>query len=711
MKRAVEHKTNMMKSNTDKKPHFVRDAISRNLIIIASIVMILFFMPRNDSQTFHYDIGMPWLYGTFIAKFDFPIYKSDEAYKQECDSAMAQFQPYFTINNDIEREEIEKLEQDYKDGLPGLPAEYLRIVTNRLHRVYQAGIMSTQDYSELAQDSTRQVRIINGKETESRYISYLYSTRTAYSQLFIDDELGELRQVLQKCNLNEYIVPNVVCDKERTENEREEMINSIPPTKGIVYSGQKIIDRGDMVNEHTDRVIKSFEKEKKQRNINNGEFRDTLFGQIIFVILVVACFTTYLRLFRRDYYKKTRSMMMVYSLLTVFPIITSLVMEHNFFSVYIIPFCMVPIFTRVFLDSRTAFITHAATILICAAAVNYQYEFLIVQFVAGMAAVFSLREMSSRAQVLKTALLVSIASVLAYFSLQLMESNDLQKLDADMYSHFFINGVLLLLAYPLMYLIEKLFDFESDMTLFELSNTNKGVLRDLSEIAPGTFQHSITVANLAAEIASRIGADSLKVRTGALYHDIGKMENPVFFTENQAGVNPHDNLSSEQSARTIINHVTNGIRIAERNDLPQFIKDFILTHHGTGMTKYFFVKEQNKNPETEIDPTPFTYSGPNPSTREQAILMMTDSVEAASRSLSEYTEENISTLVNRIVDGQVAEGYFKECPINFRDIAIAKQILIDRLKNIYHTRISYPEATKKENNASQNVEPETNKSL
>ena len=257
-----------------------------------------------------------------------------------------------------------------------------------------------------------------------------------------------------------------------------------------------------------------------------------------------------------------------------------------------------------------------------------------------------------------------------------------------------MNGVLLLLAYPLMYVIEKTFGFVSNVTLFELSNTNRGLLRDLSEIAPGTFQHSITVGNLASEIANKIGANSLLVRTGALYHDIGKMSNPVFFTENQAGVNPHDNMPLKESARIIINHVTEGVKMAERENLPTIIRDFIVTHHGTGMTKFFYIKYQNEHPDEEIDPKPFEYPGPNPFTREQAILMIADGVEAASRSIAEYTEENIATLVNKIIDGDVADGYFKDCPITFRDIALAKIVLIERLKAIYHTRISYPEAKK-----------------
>lgn len=313
-----------------------------------------------------------------------------------------------------------------------------------------------------------------------------------------------------------------------------------------------------------------------------------------------------------------------------------------------------------------------------------------------MSSFFSLRELSSRAQVFKTAIFVTLATSLVFFSLQLIQSNDLSKLDNTMYTHFMVNGILLLLAYPLMFVIEKTFGFVSSVTLFELSNTNRGILRDLSEVAPGTFQHSITVGNLAAEIANRIGANSLLVRTGALYHDIGKMANPVFFTENQVGVDPHRGMDYRESARIIVSHVTEGVKMAEQENLPTIIKDFILTHHGTGMAKYFYIKYKNEHPDEEVDKALFSYPGPNPFTREQAILMMCDTVEAASRSLSEYTEDSISNLVNKLIDGQVAEGFFKECPITFRDIAIAKQVAIERLKSIYHTRIQYPELKKKD---------------
>ncbi len=680
-----------MNLNKSYIKYFLSTILPRAILIIATIVCIVWCLPRTDIQTFRYDVGKPWMYESFIAKFDFPIYKTDKVLQHERDSVLQTFQPYYILRPEVEKQQVEKLEKEFPDGFPGLPPEYLRIITNRLHRIYQARVMATPEYNRMAQDSTAMLRIIKGKEAESQNIGYVYSTRTAYEQLFVDDELGELRQALQRCNLNEYIAPNIVYDKQRTETERQELINSIPTSSGMVVSGQKIIDRGEIVDEQTARVLDSFERENNQMKTDHNDLFQTLFGHILYVIILIFLFTAYLFLFRRDYLEKVRSLAMLYLLIAIFSIFVSFVMKHNIFSVYVIPFCIVPVFARVFMDSRTAFITHVTTILICAAAVTYQYEFIIIQLVAGLVAEFSLREMQKRSQVLRTSFLVCVASMLTYYALQLMQSNETMKLDTDMYYHFVINGMLTLMSYPLMYMVEKLFNFNSDVTLFEISNTNKGVLRELSEKAPGTFQHSVTVGNLAADIANKIGADSLLVRTGALYHDIGKMENPVFFTENQMGTNPHEGLSYTQSAQIIVSHVTDGIAIAEKNGLPQFIKEFILTHHGRGMAKYFYIMEKNAHPDEDVDEEPFRYPGPNPFTREQAILMMADTVEAATRSLPTYTEESITALVNKLIDAQMDEGFFKECPITFRDISMAKQVLIERLKNIYHTRISYPE--------------------
>ena len=678
-----------------------RNFLSRTLLVLITVLLIVWALPRNESKQFRYDIGKPWMYGSFIAKFDFPIYKTDEAIKEQEDSLLETYQPYYNYDPAVEKKQVSKFLADYQNGIPGLPHNYVRLIADRLHRLYQAGIMDTPEYNEAYRDSTSQVRLVSGNSAQSISLGCVYSTLSAYEQLFIDEQIAMQRPILQRCNLNNYIEPNLIYDKGRSETERNDLLSSIPPASGMVMSGQKVIDRGDIVDEYTYRVLSSFEREIKRRSATQTQITNTIIGQVIFVTLMVFLFTMYLGLFRRDYFNKPRSIAMLYTLITLFPVVVSLMMRHNFLSVYMLPFAMVPIFVRVFMDSRTAFVCHVTMILICTTAVRYQYEFIIIQLVAGLIAIYSLRELTRRAQVFKTAILVGIGSSLVYLALQLMQDNDFSSMDHDMYYHFVVNAVLLLIAYPMMYIIEKMFGFVSSVTLFELSNTNRGLLRDLSEIAPGTFQHSITVGNLAAEIANKIGANALLVRTGALYHDIGKMKNPVFFTENQAGVNPHDTLTYQESARIIISHVTEGVKLAERENLPTIIRDFIVTHHGTGITKFFYIKYKNEHPEEEVDPAPFTYPGPNPFTREQAILMIADGVEAASRSLPEYTEESISTLVNRMIDQDVTDGYFKECPITFRDLAIAKLVLIERLKAIYHTRISYPEM-KKQNEEEKN---------
>ena len=678
-----------------------RNFLSRTLLVLITVLLIVWALPRNESKQFRYDIGKPWMYGSFIAKFDFPIYKTDETIKEQEDSLLETYQPYYNYDPAVEKKQVSKFLADYQNGIPGLPHNYVRLIADRLHRLYQAGIMDTPEYNEAYRDSTSQVRLVSGNSAQSISLGCVYSTLSAYEQLFIDEQIAMQRPILQRCNLNNYIEPNLIYDKGKSETERNDLLSSIPPASGMVMSGQKVIDRGDIVDEYTYRVLSSFEREIKRRSATQTQITNTIIGQVIFVTLMVFLFTMYLGLFRRDYFNKPRSIAMLYTLITLFPVVVSLMMRHNFLSVYMLPFAMVPIFVRVFMDSRTAFVCHVTMILICTTAVRYQYEFIIIQLVAGLIAIYSLRELTRRAQVFKTAILVGIGSTLVYLALQLMQDNDFSSMDHDMYYHFVVNAVLLLIAYPMMYIIEKMFGFVSSVTLFELSNTNRGLLRDLSEIAPGTFQHSITVGNLAAEIANKIGANALLVRTGALYHDIGKMKNPVFFTENQAGVNPHDTLTYQESARIIISHVTEGVKLAERENLPTIIRDFIVTHHGTGITKFFYIKYKNEHPEEEVDPAPFTYPGPNPFTREQAILMIADGVEAASRSLPEYTEESISTLVNRMIDQDVTDGYFKECPITFRDLAIAKLVLIERLKAIYHTRISYPEM-KKQNEEEKN---------
>jgi putative nucleotidyltransferase with HDIG domain len=416
-------------------------------------------------------------------------------------------------------------------------------------------------------------------------------------------------------------------------------------------------------------------------------------GQVLFAGLLIFSLMLYLELFRNWYYERKyrRSLLLLFALVVFFCMITSL----NLFSVYVVPYAMIPIIIRVFLDSRTAFMTHLIAIMICSITVTLPYEFILLQFCVGLVAIFGLRELSQRSQLVQMAFSILLVYLAIFFAYRLITGYSFDTiLNPRTCLCFIINALLLLFIYPLLFILEKVFGFTSNITLVELSNVNNSLLRQMSEEAPGTFQHSMQVANLAGAAAIRIDAKSQLTRTGALYHDIGKMENPSFFTENQGEFNPHSTLSYEQSAHVIISHVADGLRLAEKNNLPQVIKDFISTHHGKGKTKYFYISWKNEHPAEEPAEELFTYPGPNPFSKETAILMMADAVEAASRSLPTYTEESIGVLVEKIIDSQLEEGFFKECPITFKDISTVKAVFKEKLKMIYHTRISYPETAK-----------------
>lgn len=672
-----------------------RDFFIRAAIIIGTVSLITWLMPNDSRNYFHVEQGKLWKYGDFTAPFDFPIYKSDEAIKQERDSLLKEYEPYYSYNKNVEGAQVRKFVSDYSNGIPGLSDDYISIIANRLHALYQNGIISPADYNKLSDDTSRTIRLVSGKKAISVQVTNLYSTKTAYEQLFIDETLEQHKQVLQKCNLNDYITPNIIYDKEKSNSSLNDMMNSIPLAIGVVQKGQKIIDRGSIVDEKTYRIMESFKKENEKRNLDSTQTRLTTTGEAIYILVLVVCFTLYLSMFRKDYFEKPRSIAMLYCLILLFALLTSVMVRNSIGHVYILPYAMVPIFIRVFMDSRTAFMTHITIVLICACMLQYQFDFIMIETVAGLAAIYSLRELQYRSQLFKTAIIVTAVSMAMNFSFDLMRVSVTSGFDMSYYNYMIINGMLLLFAYPLLYLIEKTFGFISDITLIELSNTNNELLRRLSEAAPGTFQHSIQVGNLASAIANKIGAKSQLVRTGALYHDIGKMANPIYFTENQSGVNPHENLSYIESAQIIISHVTDGLKMADKYNLPTVIRDFISTHHGQGKTKYFYVKYKNEYPDEDVDELLFTYPGPNPFTREQAILMMADSVEASSRSLPDYTEQTIRDLVNKIIDGLLEDGFFRECPITFRDIAYSKTVLIEKLKTIYHTRVSYPQLEKK----------------
>ncbi|MDE5571281.1 MAG: HDIG domain-containing protein [Prevotella sp.] len=682
-------------SSTFQKDDFSwRDILIRSALIIATVIIVVWAMPHDNRSYFHVEQGKPWKYAEFTAPYDFPIYKSEAVINEERDSAMRQFEPYFEYDKDIELRMVNKFNTDYADGIPGLPESFVGIMSNRLHRLYQQGIMEQEEYINLHSDTTRMIRVVSGKEAVSISINDVYSAKTAYEQLFTEEQLAILRPMLQKCDLNAYIVPNLIYDRDRSETSKNDLLSGIALASGLVLKGQKIVDRGEIVTEKTYRIIESFKRENERLHADEAQNKISLLGQIVYIAILMLCFTLYLSLYRKDYFEKPRSIAMLYTLIIIFALMTALFMRNTFVHVYILPYAMVPIFICVFMDSRTAFMTHTIMILVCATMLQHPYEFIVIELIAGLAAITSLRELSERSQLFKSAIIVTLACMIVNLAFDWMHADTLTQIDFSNYNYLVVNGIALLFAYPLLYLIEKAFGFTSDITLIELSNTNNELLRQMSEEAPGTFNHSIQVANLAGEIANKIGAKAQLVRTGALYHDIGKLANPIYFTENQSGINPHETLSDIESAQIIISHVTEGLKMANKYNLPQVIRDFIATHHGQGKAKFFYIRYHNEHPNEPVDDLLFTYPEPNPFTREQAILMMADAVEAASRSLPDYTEQSIRGLVERVIDTQVAEGYFRECPITFRDIQYAKTVLIEKLKTVYHTRVSYPSEKK-----------------
>lgn len=664
--------------------------------VIVVVLLLVYFLPRETKFGYEYEQGRPWRYNSLIATFDFPVYKTPDEVQAERDSALSQFQPFYTEDVQIAQRQIAAFETAWRAGRFGdVPAHCLNHVDKMLRGVYEAGIVPSADLSQMAKERTPGVRVVEGTEAVTRPITELYSTRSAYEYIVYADTINFPRELLARCNINEYLSPNLSIDSAKTSAVREDLLAAVSPASGMVQSGQRIIDRGEIISAEQYKILQSFERETVRRNDPSKGMWQVVTGQVIFVLCVIVAFVFYLRLFRREYLRSPHSILLLSSLVAIFPLITYAMVDQKFLNVYMVPYAMVPIFVRIFMDSRTAFMTMVCSVILSSLALHSNYEFVVVQFMSGMTAIYALRDLTERSQLLRVALAVFATSSAIMLGYDLSQGIEFSHLDCTMYVYNAVNGVLLLFAYPLLYMIEKLFGFTSSVTLVELSNTNNSVLRRMSKVAQGTFVHSLQVANLAAEVADKIGAKPQLVRTGALYHDIGKMLNPAFFTENQTGVNPHDELTEERSAQIIISHVTEGLKLADKYHLPKVIRDFISTHHGRSQVKYFYIQWKNKHQGEEPDAKLFTYPGPNPFTREQAILMMCDAVEASSRSLKEFTEESIKELVNRIIDGQVQAGYFRECPITFRDIADAKRVLAESLKTIYHTRIAYPELNAK----------------
>lgn len=685
----------------------IKNQLTIFFTIVSSIVCLLFVLP-NDFEEFNYtyQIGEPWRYEQLIAQHEFPVSKSPQQRKHEEDSVLRDFAPYFTIASNVATQQLNNFRADYAKGnFSGVPYSYMNHAAKLLEEVYAHGIVESDYYNKFKERKTPGVRIVNGTSATMQNIADIYSTRTAYQFLMENEPEKYQRDIMARLHLNDYLEPNLIYDSMRTHSAREEVLAGVTATSGMVLGGERIIDRGELVTEYKYNVLESLKAESQ--NVDSS-FRSKALvsvGQGGLVILLFGILLLFLFLFRKDLLDEPHTINLLIWTITFFCVCSCLFVKYQFFSVYMIPFAIAPIFFRIFIDTRTAYMGHIVMVIIASLPLHTNYQFMLTEMFAGLVAIYSIRELTERAQLFKTAAYVTIVSCAVGFFFDLSQGLDFHQMDKSWYYYITINGVALLFAYPLLYIIERLFGFTSSVTLIELSNINTPILRRMSKEAQGTFVHSMQVGNLAAEVADKIGARVQLVRTGALYHDIGKMINPAFFTENQSTVNPHDALSEERSAEIIISHVSEGLKLAEKYYLPKDVRDFILTHHGQSLVKYFYIQSCNKHGEENVDKALYTYPGRNPFTLEQAILMMADSVEAASRSLKEYTEESITKLVNAIIDGQVNAGYFKECPITFRDIADAKRVFIDSLKTIYHTRIAYPEKDKTPSQPQQTPRP------
>ena len=663
------------------------------LFLVVVLLCAAMFPRQSHTFKYFYEVGKPWGYELLTAEKDFPIYKTDATIKAEREQVLRNYAPYYNIDSNIAQSQITKvLRSNLADSLTQQEREYLQ---TSLTKVYQRGIVDPMDVERLEQEKQSRIMVVNDhREATATLVRDCYTPRTAYSAV-VDIAPYAYQYHLKRLDLNNDLQPNFVYDSITSQQMRQSLIDGVSLTEGMVQAGAKIIDRGEIVTESTAQILNSLRIDFRTNGGNSKQSVLAEIGDIVLMCLFLVMLAVYLRVFRRKWLTDFRTLLFFSLLIIIMVGISCLTLQYTKFSIYLVPFVWVPIMVCVFYDSRTAFFMHLITVLIVSIIVPAPFDFLVIQIMAGIVAVTSLKEMTQRAQLAHTAALVLLTYIGVYTAFTLAITGELSVLHWQVYACFAVNALLIVFAYGLIYLCEKSFGFVSSITLVELTNVNSRLMLDFAEKAPGTFQHSLQVSNLATEAARKVNANVLLVRTGALYHDIGKMANPQYFTENQINhINPLQGMPYQDAAQIIISHVAEGIRIAQKHKLPASIIRFIATHHGTSLTGYFYNSYANEHQGETIDKTPFTYPGPRPNTKEGGILMMADAIEACSRSMQEYTEESISTMVDKIIAGQVASGQLSETPLSFKDVEDIKEVFKEKLTNMYHHRIAYPELKK-----------------
>lgn len=670
-----------------------KSKIIKIAIFFLVAVAITFLIPLKRNSRYQYVNDKPWQGALLTAPYDFPIYKTEEQLKEERDSLQAHLYPVYSHQRDVDLLMMQELQDQYHAQLNEVvPKEYFAYLNEQLQLAYSQGIIGLNALKELrAQHKLEVLLLSEGNELTRTPITKFRTLKEVHEHILKELPSNLDPQLLNKMEPEHYLRENIVYNKEMSEQLYHEALSNISPSLGMIQMGQRIIDKGEIVTPYTYNLLRSLEIEREKRSGGTLQHYQTRIGLFIIASIAFVLLALYLTFLVSSYTPTFKNNILTLSSIATFVVITSIVSYFGLFSIYMVPYVMIIFLLRTFIDGDTSHLSYVVAILLSALFVTEPLSFIVIQLLAGLTALVCLQGLNNRAQMIKAAFYVYLVYSVAYLGMFFITNG---KFTSDYLKIQFILGVNLIFltfTYMLCSIVERLFGYVSKVSLVELSDINTPLLKELSERAAGTFQHSMQVSMLAAEAADSIGADVQLIRAGALYHDIGKIKNPAYFTENQGARNPHDLLPQLESAQIIIRHVSDGIALAQKHNLPPQIIDFIRTHHSDSLVRYFYNTYCNLHPDLEVNEVDFRYPGPRPFTREQGILMLADAVEASSRSLKEYSAEVITEHVQRIVDNIAREGHLNNTPLSFRDIQTIKEVFIAKLKTIYHSRISYPE--------------------
>ncbi len=687
------------------------EQIFRVSLFLLTLALIVYAFPRQAKFKYEFTKGKPWMHETIIAPFDFSILKSVEEIESEKDIINKQHAPIFNFNDaifEIKAQEFvnlfedqwsldKKIQKDLKFTFSNIfklksarnntkKHDLVNFGFNKLQEIYSKGIIQ----QNLDNSHGSQVLLKKGSLAEKRDIIDFYTINSAANEINLMDKLSEKEFAFIVPLLLASLEQNIIYDKIASDELLQSELNSINISQGLIIEGQIIVNKGEIVNSDRYQKLLSLKEDFEGAEWNRTSYYLVLFGQIILVGISLLILFLFLRQYRLEIITNTTRISMILSLIVIMVLLSALTLRINSAYLYILPFCISPIILKAFFDNRVALFVHLITTLVIGFIVPNGFEFVFLQLIAGIISILTVLKMYKRAQ-----LFISVGKVigvyfLVYIALSVIHDASFSGIELSILAQFAISGALTLFAYPIIFLFEKIFSLVSDISLLELSDTNSPLLRRLSEEAPGTFQHSLQVANLAEMGALEIGANAMLTRAGAIYHDIGKLQNPMYFIENQSSnLNPHDEIEFDESAEIIISHVLDGIEIAKENNLPDELIDFIRTHHGTTTVQYFYKQFIADFPEEEVDIKDFTYPGPKPYSKETAILMMADSSEAAARSIKNPTSENIDALIEKIINKQISADQYVNADITFKEINQIKRLFKKKLVNIHHARIEY----------------------